>query len=382
MYLVTETHQGCFVHTLQLTIKDSIDCQRAVIDVIAKARRIVTHFNHSATACDKLKKLQEQMNVPTKKLIQDIQTRWNSSYYMLERLLEQKKVISIYILDNPDLTDQTFHQWDLVQKLINLLQPFEEITKLSSNRECCISEVIPLVKTLDSYLSNRSKSAIYSGVDTLRSDLQKNLEKRFNHIFTEESFTLATLLDPRFKNSFFDNEGGPIYEILKRKITVQEGGSGIIKTITDGESDGEDNMPLVKLLAMERDSGASKSVHDLFWESYEHFAGEGTSGSSKRKQRSAFVEVLDDEIKLYQSHPIISRNKNPVQWWNDNKLRFPNLFPQAAIYLSAPAGSVPSEQVFSEAGNIYDAKCSRLTSDRAESLLFLHHNLPKLNYQY
>ncbi|KAG5872831.1 hypothetical protein JTB14_024985 [Gonioctena quinquepunctata] len=230
-------YQGCFVHTLQLTIKDSIDCQRAVIDVIAKARRIVTYFNHSATACDKLKKLQEQMNVPTEKLIQDIQTRWNSTYYMLERLLEQKKVISIYILDNPDLTDLTFHQWDLVQKLINLLQPFEEITKLSSNRECCISEVIPLVKTLDSYLSNRSKSAIFSGVDTLRSDLQKNLEKRFNHIFTEESFTLATLLDPRFKNSFFDNEGGPIYEILKRKITVQEGGSGIIETITDGDSD-------------------------------------------------------------------------------------------------------------------------------------------------
>ncbi|KAG5867359.1 hypothetical protein JTB14_008411 [Gonioctena quinquepunctata] len=151
-----------------------------------------------------------------------------------------------------------------------------------------------------------------------------------------------------------------------------EGGSGIIETITDSESDdGEDNMPLVK-------------VRDLFWESYEHFAGKATSGSSKRKrkQRSAFVGVLDDEIKLYQSHPVISRNKTPVQWWNDNKLKFPNLFPQAAIYLSGPAGSVPSEQVFPEASNIYDSKRSRLTPDRAESLLFLHHNLPKRNYQY
>ncbi|CAH1956043.1 unnamed protein product [Acanthoscelides obtectus] len=70
-------YQSCFVHTLQLTIKDSLGCQRSVTDIIIKARRIVSHFNHSSTACDKLKKIQDQMNLPSKRLIQDITTRWN-----------------------------------------------------------------------------------------------------------------------------------------------------------------------------------------------------------------------------------------------------------------------------------------------------------------
>lgn len=51
-------YEACFIHSLQLVIQDAIGSQRSVNDLIAKSRKIVSHFNHSQTACDKLRKLQ------------------------------------------------------------------------------------------------------------------------------------------------------------------------------------------------------------------------------------------------------------------------------------------------------------------------------------
>lgn len=153
-------YQPCFIHSIQLVITESLKSQRSVLDVMGVARKIVGHFSHSQLACDKLKVIQEQLNIPVKKLIQDVETRWNSSYYMLERLLEQKRAINLYIADNAGLTDLTFSQWELVNNLVTLLKPFEEITKLASAEDSIISEVIPLVSTLKAYLSQELRASL------------------------------------------------------------------------------------------------------------------------------------------------------------------------------------------------------------------------------
>ena len=47
----------------------------------------------------KLKEKQKQMNTPDHKLIQDVSTRWNSTYFMVERLLEQHWPITAALSD-------------------------------------------------------------------------------------------------------------------------------------------------------------------------------------------------------------------------------------------------------------------------------------------
>lgn len=123
----------CFIHSLQRAIEESLKSQKEVLQMVAAARRIVTHFNHSSLAEQKLKSIQQELKLPNHQLVQDVSTRWNSTYYLMERLLEQKRAVSLYITDHETLNNLTHAQWELMEQCIKLLKPFEEITKITSS---------------------------------------------------------------------------------------------------------------------------------------------------------------------------------------------------------------------------------------------------------
>ena len=91
---------SCFIHPLQLSINDSLFSQRAMKTIITTNRNIVSNFNHSSLAISKLTEIQDQLNLEKHKLIQDVATRWNSTYYMLKMNLEQRKALVMYGVDN------------------------------------------------------------------------------------------------------------------------------------------------------------------------------------------------------------------------------------------------------------------------------------------
>lgn len=45
----------CSIHTLQLVVNEGLKSQRAIIDAVSRAKKIVGHFSHSALANDNLK---------------------------------------------------------------------------------------------------------------------------------------------------------------------------------------------------------------------------------------------------------------------------------------------------------------------------------------
>lgn len=65
------------------------------------------------------------------RLVQDISTRWNSTFYLLERLLEQKRAIGVYSQE-ADIKCLTANQWNLAETVIHNLKPLEELTKQAS----------------------------------------------------------------------------------------------------------------------------------------------------------------------------------------------------------------------------------------------------------
>ncbi|XP_012561149.2 zinc finger BED domain-containing protein 4-like isoform X1 [Hydra vulgaris] len=86
----------CFIHTFQLCIHDSIFSQETINEILTLCRGITTHFNHSPIACAKLKLIQQQLSTVPHKMKQDVPTRWNSSFEMLQRTFEQKVPLAIY----------------------------------------------------------------------------------------------------------------------------------------------------------------------------------------------------------------------------------------------------------------------------------------------
>ena len=75
----------------------------------------------------------------------------------------------------------------------------------------------------------------------------------------------------------------------------------------------------------------------------------------------------EPNVPLYT--PNNERN-NPLQYWKDNEKSKKILSVLAQKYLSAPAGSVASERLFSTASLIADDRRNRLLPEKVEMLLF------------
>lgn len=357
----------CFIHSLQRAVNESLKSQSEVLETVAAARRIVTHFNHSGVAQQKLKAIRQELNLPDHQLVQDVSTRWNSTYYLMERLLEQKRAVSLYTTDHDSLNNLTPSQWELMEQCIKLLKPFEEITKITSSGLSCISEVIPHVVTLTKYLGKEEIAVRTPNLLSMRSSLKAELEKRFD--FEEnDKYLVATFLDPRFKTSFL---GIVQTERAKQKILLQ---ALKMSCGCDEPSDDDSSPPTKKRNTNEND--ITIEIHDTFWNCFEEVATDNmqTEGTEK----SAIANELDNYLKTVR----LDRKADPYKWWSANAKQYPILTKFVKIYLSSPCSSVYSERLFSEAGLVYEEKRNRLLPANAEKLVFIHHNLPLIDFKY
>lgn len=66
---------------------------------------------------------------------------------MLERLIEQKLPIMAVLANDKTLLLRD-EQWALAEKVIEMLRPFEAVTRKLSLKSACISQMIPFVETM------------------------------------------------------------------------------------------------------------------------------------------------------------------------------------------------------------------------------------------
>ena len=191
---------GCFAHSLQLVVNDGVMSQRVVIDVLAVARSIVGHFKRSTLAYNLLDEIRECLDIPKHKLQQDEPTQWNLTLFMIESIYEQKTALAAYSTEHGGITMLNSYQLDIIRKLIALLKPIEEITKMISTNSACISAVIPLVKILKRMFNKHDDDA---GIRTMKSEMLTSLECRFDGIEQIDELCVATVLDPPFKHHLF-----------------------------------------------------------------------------------------------------------------------------------------------------------------------------------
>ena len=198
----------CTVHRLQHVIEDAMFSQHAIIDLLAKCRRLATHLNHLALACNELKILQVEQGKTPLLPVQDVPTRWNSAYLMVERMVELKRSIQLYVSDDNGLPSISANEWQLSERFLHILKPFFDLTKEMSAEYSIL--VIPNIAALELFLSKVGQGD--QGVQTMRKSLLQSLRMRFFsttegpnvlNIMKNKHYVAATTIDPRYKNHFF-----------------------------------------------------------------------------------------------------------------------------------------------------------------------------------
>ena len=82
-------HIPCFAHTLNLVVSEAIKADASVHGLKKNCKQIVT-----TESTEKLKEIQGQLGIPDHKLIRGVETRWNSTYYMFQRITDQHQAVT------------------------------------------------------------------------------------------------------------------------------------------------------------------------------------------------------------------------------------------------------------------------------------------------
>lgn len=152
-------HLLCFAHTLNLVANKPFDEKDGLNDIkvlLGFVKNIVKYFKHSVQASDQLRKAQDDIQTPLR-LIQSVCTRWNSTYYQLERFVKLADKIAPILLSNSKAPSMlTAAQLDGLKDLIQIYEPLEEPTKEVSGENYVTSgKIIPMV-----YCLNKSVEAV------------------------------------------------------------------------------------------------------------------------------------------------------------------------------------------------------------------------------
>jgi len=330
----------CMAHTLQLSLDEVFEMEEIKL-LISKCNLIVTHFRKSFKKTNLFFTIQKQLGreVPLK-LKKSTKTRWGSTYLMMERINDTNDALDLYFKKNvkkPSDFQLSDHELHLLQDLLLLLAPVDYSTLVASEESIpTLSMVFPVVIQLQLALSQVSITD--STIIEARKKLLENLKERWSAGKNVYSM-LASICDPRFKDLSFVNSKN-----------ARDSTKKMFKDFVSATKPAENNPEVSQELP------PKKRIKDTFWETFDA------------------PSTTTEELTQYLSRVQIPRQSNPLSWWRDSSHLFPRVAAVVRTLLCAPATSVPSERIFSLAGEVFSKKRCRLGAEKANKMIFLKKN--------
>ncbi|CAI6373473.1 unnamed protein product [Macrosiphum euphorbiae] len=173
------TCMRCAVHTFQLAICDSMK-DRSIQGILSKARKAVKTLRTQIYAAWLKRE-------GLKQAILDIETRWNSTFNMLYRLIELKQ----FCVTNEQIILSS-NDWNLVGKIVTALEPAKIATVQMQSNSLTPGDVYGIWLKTEMSLSKINIP--------LSKNLIKNMAERQKHIFMNPVFESAIYLDPRYQH--------------------------------------------------------------------------------------------------------------------------------------------------------------------------------------
>jgi|GEM_PF-1403063 len=359
------TNVKCAGHTLQLSVNLGL---KQVDGLISKCKSLVSILSKEKKR-KQLREAQLQITPGLKEpldVIKDVDTRWNSTFYSIERLVYLRPAImQLYsTLNNHTLrevrrgaeTMSSFllseEEFEVLGELIVILSPFDEATEfLSGSKYPTLGFMTPMLEELArrlKYFTGQNDEAIF-----VKDTILDNLIERWGD--PSEVGLCCSFLDRRFKQLNFCTSDlrRTTIQVMRRQFNEMNS----TQTTNDNTAPTNNNNTT------------------------------STSHQRKKPKIAAFFSysrtenVAPDEFDRYCELPEISLEEEscPLAWWRQHKALFPTLAILARRYLAVPASSVPSERLFSDAGNHITDKRTRLDPDLLKQLVFLKKNMSSID---
>ncbi|XP_055522726.1 E3 SUMO-protein ligase ZBED1-like [Wyeomyia smithii] len=342
------TDNASNMHSLNLVVQNAI--ANSIAEVVEKCKGIVQFFKKSSHASAKLREMQVKLGQKELKLKQDVVTRWNSTFDMLERLIRSKEAIvsTLALLDSSRCALET-DDWEIIRQSMEVLRPFnDETTEISSEKTVSLLKTTVMARLLSRQL--RYSDSAFSQVKKIITELGEGLRARFGERESNELISQAILLDPRFRKQGFgdDQKYRVAYQTLIQKIRQLPSASNEGPQLVEPEPQ-------------------SSTTHSTLWKQFDETV-------SRLQGKSDPTSASIVELDKFLAEPYLHRTGDPLAWWETRKHVYPRLHQIMLRRLCVPATSVPCERIFSKTGQLVTEKRSRLSSKHIAEMIFVNAN--------
>ncbi|XP_039118096.1 zinc finger BED domain-containing protein RICESLEEPER 2-like [Dioscorea cayenensis subsp. rotundata] len=255
-------HVRCCAHILNLIVQDGL---KEIDSGIYKIRESVKFMKGSQSRKKKFHDCAQQMGINCKKgLRQDVSTRWNSTYLMLESALHYRDAfIHLSLSDSNYLHCPTLEEWNQIENMVKFLKVFYDVTNIFSGTLYPTSNLFFLgMWRIQCILQEEAKNPIL-----FRSSSLSKMQSKFDKYWGAFSaiLAIAVILDPRYKMDivefafmklYGDDEGNSKVNNIREKLQKlfgeycnidlqNQGSSYTIQTTQDQVIEGDPNDPLM-----------------------------------------------------------------------------------------------------------------------------------------
>jgi len=373
-------HHYCADHILHLTALKSFATDTC-IEPLKSLKVLVNFINSSPQSNVKLVDCQKKLALKKKplKLLNEVRTRWWSTYSMIQRANRLKQALLMMKRNEVMLRQQNRRQlavskleqlcldeddFNTLGFLEELLAPFADAQRcLEGEKYVNISLIVLVIKKLQSalvgaYAAAEHEPQLQRVIEDMLSDFNERWGEEISYSSDVERVSgnrqkgipkyayWGAVLDPRTKRQTL----ALLEQDEKRQIW----------------SDIQDELVAVAIRQEEEEQHNNGNI-----------CNNNNNDQLQRRPKGAatfltmgYSEESNEDGNYY----------DPLEWWQNNHAKFPNVWKLAKCILSIPATSAPSERVFSAAANIIDKKRARITADNAEILMFLRGNKTLVNW--
>jgi hypothetical protein len=283
----------------------------------------------------------------------DVETRWNSTYRMIQDAFQAKAQIKKWIEHQNQFPPFSPDDWLQLQQLEMILSKFDEFTQLVSRRQSQISLAIPIYYELHDMLEDASSAqGDFLGLSSdIASAVSAGMKKyKYYELMDEQdAYYIALILDPRFKTLLLEKELG--------QVTAPK----VILAVKEALHEQYPSKPLPDLTTAKMDQGNKRQ-----------------SLEARVLQRLQPQVIQRSDIDRYFEEGVVTVDESVTKeedwlfsWWNMHKDEYPRMAAAARDYLVIPAAEVAVERLFSRGRDLLGLRRHSLNVETMRRVMLL-----------